>query len=61
VITATINGQTFTPSFEDPQETFPGLDRIKVLLPASLAGSGAAKVPIIVGGQTSNPGMLSFN
>ena len=60
VITVTINGKTFTPAYAGAQGTYAGLDQINVLLPASLAGSGAVSVTVTVDGQVSNAGTLAF-
>ena len=60
VVTVTINGQTYTPVYSGPQGTFAGLDQIDLLLPATLAGSGAVSVTITVDGAVSNAGTISF-
>ena len=60
VVTVTINGTTYTPTYSGAQEIFAGLDQINVLLPASLAGSGSVVVSVTVDGQVSNAGTISF-
>jgi uncharacterized protein (TIGR03437 family) len=60
VITVTINGTTFTPTFAGAQGTYAGLDQINVLLPASLAGSGMVNVTVTVDGNVSNAGTIAF-
>jgi uncharacterized protein (TIGR03437 family) len=60
VVTVTINGTTYTPTFAGAQGTFVGLDQINVLLPASLAASGPVNVSLTVDGQVSNAGTISF-
>jgi uncharacterized protein (TIGR03437 family) len=60
VITVTINGTTYTPTFAGAQGTFVGLDQINILLPASLAGSGTVTVTVTVDGQVSNAGTIAF-
>jgi uncharacterized protein (TIGR03437 family) len=59
-VTATINGQTLTPSYFGPQGNFTGLDQINALLPPSLAGSGDLNVSITADGHISNVGTISF-
>jgi large repetitive protein len=60
VITVSINGTTYTPTFAGAQGTYAGLDQINVLLPASLAGSGAVTVTVTVDGTVSNAGTIAF-
>jgi uncharacterized protein (TIGR03437 family) len=60
VVTVTINGATYTPTYAGPQETFAGLDQINVLLPASLAGQGTVSVTITVDGTAANTGTIAF-
>jgi uncharacterized protein (TIGR03437 family) len=60
VITVTINGTTYTPTYAGAQGTYAGLDQINVLLPASLAGSGTVNVSVTVDGQVSNTGTIAF-
>ena len=43
------------PAYAGAQPSFPGLDQINVLLPASLAGSGTVTVQLTVNGQPANP------
>jgi len=60
VITVSINGTTYTPTYAGAQGTYAGLDQINVLLPASLAGSGMVNVTVTVDGQVSNAGTIAF-
>jgi uncharacterized protein (TIGR03437 family) len=60
VITVTINGVTYTPAFAGAQGVYAGLDQINVLLPASLAGTGAVSVTVTVDGTMTNAGTIAF-
>ena len=59
-VTVTINGQSYNPAYAGAQGTYPGLDQINVLLPASLVGAGQVNVSITVDGQVSNVGNIAF-
>ena len=50
----TIGGQNAQVSFAGPQGAFAGLDQVNVLLPRSLAGSGAVNIVLTASGQTAN-------
>lgn len=54
-VTVTIGGVTVPALYAGPQDQFPGLDQVNVLLPLSLHGAGVVNVTITVDGVTSNP------
>jgi uncharacterized protein (TIGR03437 family) len=60
VITVSINGTTYSPTYAGAQGTYAGLDQINILLPATLAGSGMVNVTVTVDGQVSNLGTIAF-
>ena len=43
------------PAYAGAQPSFPGLDQVNVLLPASLSGAGTVTVQMTVNGQPANP------
>ncbi len=60
VATATMGGTGATVQYAGPQGTFPGLDQVNLLIPASLAGKGKATVVVSAGGKASNPVYLNL-
>jgi uncharacterized protein (TIGR03437 family) len=46
---ASVNGASLPVTYAGPQPSFPGLDQVNVLLPASLAGSGCSNVALSMG------------
>jgi uncharacterized protein (TIGR03437 family) len=54
-VTATIGGVNSTVQYSGAQGTYPGLDQVNILIPASLAGKGKVTVSLTVGGVLSNP------
>jgi uncharacterized protein (TIGR03437 family) len=56
----TINGVIVPVQYAGAQPSFPGLDQVNVLLPASLSGTGNANVVLTVDGQVSNTVMVNI-
>jgi uncharacterized protein (TIGR03437 family) len=54
-VTATIGGVNATVTYSGPQGTYPGLDQVNLLIPASLAGKGRLNVVLTAAGKPSNP------
>jgi uncharacterized protein (TIGR03437 family) len=54
-VTATIGGANATVAYSGPQGTYPGLDQLNLLIPASLAGKGQVNVIVTAGGKPSSP------
>ncbi len=54
-VTATVGGLNATVTYSGPQGTYPGLDQVNILLPASLAGKGKVDVVLNAAGKGSNP------
>jgi uncharacterized protein (TIGR03437 family) len=54
-VTATIGGAAAAVAYAGPQGTYPGLDQINLLIPASLAAKGPVNAIVTAGGRTSNP------
>jgi uncharacterized protein (TIGR03437 family) len=50
----TIGGKTVAVVFAGAQNTFPGLDQVNILLPASLRGAGVVNVLLTVDGTSAN-------
>jgi uncharacterized protein (TIGR03437 family) len=53
-ITATVNGISAQVVYAGPQGSFPGLDQVNLLLPASLAGKGNVNVQLTANGILAN-------
>ncbi len=53
-VTAQIGGQILPVAYAGPQNTFPGLDQVVVLLPRSLAGDGEIDLTVFADGQPAN-------
>lgn len=53
--TASVGGVPLPVLYSGPQPTFPGLDQVNVVLPASLAGRGAVEIQLTVDGVRANP------
>jgi uncharacterized protein (TIGR03437 family) len=53
-VTAVINGQNVPVVYAGPQGQYPGLDQVNVLLPHSLAGSGAVNLVLNVQDSVNN-------
>jgi uncharacterized protein (TIGR03437 family) len=51
----TVNGVNAPVKYAGAQGSFPGLDQVNVLLPASLAGKGTVEVQLTAGGVAANP------
>ena len=54
-ITVSVNGEAVPVFYAGAQSTLPGLDQVNVQLPASLSGTGQARVQLSAGGSTANP------
>jgi uncharacterized protein (TIGR03437 family) len=54
-VKAQLNGVELPAAFAGPQGDLAGLDQVNLLLPRSLAGSGAVRLQLIVDGVASNP------
>ncbi len=54
-VSATIGGINATVQYSGAQGTYPGLDQVNLLIPASLAGKGRVDIVLNVGGKGSNP------
>ena len=54
-VSATIGGVSANVTYSGPQGTYPGLDQVNLLIPASLAGKGQAPVVVTAAGKPSNP------
>lgn len=54
-VTATMGGVNATVTYSGPQGTYPGLDQVNLLIPASLAGKGKTSVLLTAGGKAANP------
>ena len=59
-VTATFGSTPATVTFAGPQGSFPGLDQVNILLPASLAGTGAANLTLTVNGTVANALTVTF-
>jgi uncharacterized protein (TIGR03437 family) len=59
-VRVTINGVIVPVQYAGTQPSFPGLDQVNVLLPASLSGAGTANVVLTVDGQISNTVMVNI-
>jgi uncharacterized protein (TIGR03437 family) len=59
-VNATIGGVNSTVQYSGAQGTYPGLDQVNLLIPASLAGKGKVTVSLSVGGVLSNPVYLTI-
>ena len=53
-VTVLIGGQTLPVKYSGPQNTYPGLDQVVVLLPKSLAGLGEVDLTVMADGQAAN-------
>jgi uncharacterized protein (TIGR03437 family) len=53
-VQVTIGGAPATVSYAGPQGTYPGLDQINVVIPASLGGRGNVPIVLSAGGMTAN-------
>jgi len=58
--TATIGGVNATVSYAGPQGTYPGVDQYNIVIPASVAGKGAADVIVTAAGVVSNTVNFAF-
>ena len=54
-MTATIGGVNATVQYSGAQGTYPGMDQVNLLIPASTAGKGKVDVVVTAGGKPSNP------
>lgn len=54
-VTATVGGVPATVAYSGPQGTYPGLDQVNLIIPASLAGKGKVNVLLTAGGKPANP------
>lgn len=59
-VQATVNGVAVPVQYAGAQPTYPGLDQVNISIPASLSGTGAANVVLIVDGQISNTVMIAI-
>ena len=59
-ITATVNGISAQVVYAGPQGSFPGLDQVNLLLPASLAGRGNVNVQLTANGILANPVQITI-
>ena len=50
----TIGGVAANVQYAGPQQAFPGLDQINIVIPQSLAGKGSVPITLSIGGATSN-------
>jgi hypothetical protein len=50
-----VGGTNCTVSYAGPQNQYPGLDQLNVILPNSLIGAGTVTVAVTVEGRTANP------
>jgi uncharacterized protein (TIGR03437 family) len=57
---AAINGYTVAVESVEPSPDLPGLDEIRLLLPANLRGAGTIQMSLRVDGRDSNPVMLTL-
>lgn len=53
-VQATIGGQDATVLYAGPQNYYPGVDQVNIVIPQSLAGAGNVPVVVTAGGVTSN-------
>ncbi|MEI9811733.1 MAG: hypothetical protein WDO18_03260 [Acidobacteriota bacterium] len=53
-VTCTVGTQTLTPVYAGAQPSFPGLDQINVVIPASVKAPGQIAVTCKANGQISN-------
>ena len=58
-VSATIGAAAMGATFVGPSPQFPGLDQVNLLLPRTLAGSGAVQVSLSVDGLAANPVQVS--
>ena len=58
-VTATVGGVNANVAYSGPQGTYPGLDQINLLIPASLAGKGKVWVVVTAAGKPSNPAYIT--
>lgn len=54
-VTATIGGVNANVQYSGPQGTYPGLDQVNLLIPASLSGQGQVEVLVTAAGKPANP------
>jgi uncharacterized protein (TIGR03437 family) len=54
-VSATVGGVIAAVTYSGPQGTYPGLDQVNLLIPASVAGQGRVSVVVTAAGKTSNP------
>ena len=54
-VTATIGGVNANVQYSGAQGTYPGMDQVNLLIPASTAGKGKVDVVVTAGGKPSNP------
>jgi uncharacterized protein (TIGR03437 family) len=59
-VSVTIGGTPATVTYAGPQGSFPALDQIDVLVPASLAGAGPVSLKLVVDGFAANTLQLQF-
>jgi uncharacterized protein (TIGR03437 family) len=53
-VAVNVHGASVPVAYAGPQGTYPGLDQVNVLLPPELAGSGTARVALLIAGSRSN-------
>jgi uncharacterized protein (TIGR03437 family) len=58
--TATIAGVAAPVTYAGPQPSYPGLDQINILLPATLVGAGQAKIAVSMGTEALNTAFLTI-
>jgi len=54
-VTVQIGNENAAVSYQGPQNTYPGLDQVNVLIPSDLKGRGRLDVVVTANGQASNP------
>jgi uncharacterized protein (TIGR03437 family) len=59
-VTVTVNGVNAPVQYAGPQLSFPGLDQVNVLLPASLAGKGNVNIQLTASGVAANPVQITI-
>jgi len=54
-VTVTVGGVNAPVQYAGPQGTYPGVDQVNILLPASLAGKGNVNIQLMAGTIAANP------